>query len=73
MTLPAQPNVPGGPPEHLPARPVGPRCSTCSAPLTRMGPQPFRTGGVAGHPEAVMWLDTFWCPSCGKVVFFSIQ
>jgi hypothetical protein len=55
-----------------PAEPPGPKCANCSTALTRMGPHPFRTGGVPGHPDAVMWLDTYWCPSCGKVVFFSV-
>jgi hypothetical protein len=47
-------------------------CANCSKLLTRLGPHPFRTGGVPGHPDAVLWLDTYWCPSCGKVAFFTV-
>jgi len=73
MTLPPQPHVPGGPPEHSPTPSGERRCSGCTTPLTRMGPQPFRTGGVTGYPDAVMWVDIYWCPGCGKVEMFTMQ
>jgi hypothetical protein len=72
--MPPQPNVPGGPPD--PVAPTGPedrRCSGCGSPLTRLGPQPMRTGGVPGYPDAVLWLEAYWCPRCGKVELYTVQ
>ncbi len=48
-------------------------CSTCRTPMNRLGAQPIRTGGLPGHPDAVLWLDTHWCPRCGRVEFFTIR
>ncbi|HEV2428665.1 MAG TPA: hypothetical protein VGV64_02315 [Thermoplasmata archaeon] len=64
------PDAPAPSPDAPPA-PIR-LCSACAQPLTAMGSQPIRTGGVPGHPDAVLWLDTFWCPRCGKVDFFTV-
>ncbi|MCI4348661.1 MAG: hypothetical protein L3J93_00350 [Thermoplasmata archaeon] len=58
----ASPGTPG------PAR----ACSGCSGPLSALGAQPIRTGGVAGHPDSVLWLAAYWCPRCGKVEFYTV-
>ncbi len=48
-------------------------CSGCSNSMSRLGAQPFRTGGVPGYPDAVLWLDTYWCPQCGRMAFFTVR
>ncbi len=48
-------------------------CSTCRTALNRLGAQPIRTGGLPNHPDAVLWLDTQWCPRCGRVEFFTAR
>lgn len=48
-------------------------CTGCSSPMSGLGAQPFRTGGLPGYPDAVLWLDTYWCPQCGRMAFFTVR
>ena len=68
-------NESGETPTGLPAEAPGelPRCTACSSPMSRLGAQPFRTGGLPGYPDAVLWLDTFWCPQCGQMAFYTVR
>lgn len=70
----ADPGDPSNTPKVAPGE-VGEehRCSGCAGPMSLLGPQPIRTGGVPGYPDAVLWLDTFWCPQCGRMAFFTLR
>ena len=62
----ATPAPPAAPEEERP-------CQACAVPMSRLGAQPFRTGGLPGYPDSVLWLDTFWCPQCGRMAFFTVR
>ncbi|MCI4357779.1 MAG: hypothetical protein L3J95_05395 [Thermoplasmata archaeon] len=70
----AEPSDPMGPETAPSEEPDEERvCSGCSNPMSRLGAQPLRTGGVPGYPDAVLWLDTYWCSQCGRMAFFTVR
>lgn len=72
MTLPPAPRVAEPPdipkPGLLP--PGTRRCAGCGGPLSAQGSRAFR---LYGHDplDAVLPLEMYHCPNCGRVEFFS--
>ena len=68
MSLPPPPRV--SPPPLVPSA-ESRRCSSCSSPLSTLGIKALDTAAGNGQPAGHLVLETFWCPHCGKVEFFT--
>jgi RNase P subunit RPR2 len=67
------PPVPRGATTPVPPSSESRRCSTCSSFLQRVGVKALHTAAGNNEPAGYLIVETYHCPHCGKIEFFSAR